>query len=576
MKSNYKQGKLNQTFNQDLDNDFLRQSDHMRANSSLKNNQNDQALSSIKSPQHSKLHSIDHANPTFQTNQKQETKTMGQQKYQSVFNFKQSHTINQDELKKELNLLQNDDENHREMYQTQKILKGYKESDQISRLHKHKEEYYSLQNNKDDLPDNNIGAKGSNYINSESFGNLNQSQKSREQILKSKISINTQQRSEQLQQVSRNAVKAKVRESSKSFLIQNFQDQPDILTSLAEKKYGFGEIQQDNLPQQQQKLQQYDVRSSSNQLNIQQIMNVTLLDRFQGLLNMRKINKSNDGRNIGGNQKAYDKQRPKTMMRKRIVHQSRLSAYKQDLTPSKDRVIRINKNSTSPKRNSQQGTIHALYNTHENFFTEPKIKQQRLPSLQQRIMNENHKRNSTSVQTNLDSSRQQVQKVKLLIKQNEKSINLGTLQGNIQRESRNFLPKKKVQNKTMMNFYRANLDEELLKSTVNSNSPITSNIQRPMTRIMNGSFGRQRQSIRPNVNEQINVVKMRNLLESMDQQVQNLRYQEYLAQVEDLNKIKSYFANNYLRMTEETRKVMIDHIMSRQKELESITLYEVA
>eukprot|EP00347_Sterkiella_histriomuscorum_P016460 403353093 len=75
-------------------------------------------------------------------------------------------------------------------------------------------------------------------------------------------------------------------------------------------------------------------------------------------------------------------------------------------------------------------------------------------------------------------------------------------------------------------------------------------------------------------NDHKKLSKMRNLATSMSKNIQDIKYQDYLEQVSDLNKVKDYFKKNYQNMNEDTRKVMGEHIISRQRELEEISFQD--
>jgi hypothetical protein len=57
---------------------------------------------------------------------------------------------------------------------------------------------------------------------------------------------------------------------------------------------------------------------------------------------------------------------------------------------------------------------------------------------------------------------------------------------------------------------------------------------------------------------------------SISRQVVDIKYQEYLNQVQDLNSMKEYLRLNHSVMSKETLQMMTEHIVERQGELERI------
>ena len=57
-----------------------------------------------------------------------------------------------------------------------------------------------------------------------------------------------------------------------------------------------------------------------------------------------------------------------------------------------------------------------------------------------------------------------------------------------------------------------------------------------------------------------NVTKMQSKLESMNKDIIEIKYKEYLKQVKDLNTVKDYLKIHFTEMSEETKKIMADHI----------------
>ena len=54
-----------------------------------------------------------------------------------------------------------------------------------------------------------------------------------------------------------------------------------------------------------------------------------------------------------------------------------------------------------------------------------------------------------------------------------------------------------------------------------------------------------------------------------------MKYEQYVKDVANLNKVKTYLKNSYASLGKDAKKLMVEHIVNKQNELENVQFYQV-